>query len=154
MSSSSSTTTTSIPVTSQQINLDSSSINNSLLNSIGRDRKHCEFISDSRKDDRYREHRRISNETVKRSREKRRQNDILMEYHISQLQIQNHKLHHELIELKLRFNIPLNDEDKKFMENQSSTLDDTQNDVYHGHHDHHHHNNNSDGELRLSEMDC
>ncbi|CAI2732230.1 unnamed protein product [Schistosoma spindalis] len=151
-SSSSSTTTTPIPVTSQQINLDSSSINNSLLNSIERDRKQREFIPDSKKDDKYWERRRKNNEAAKRSREKRRQNDILMECRINQLQIQNHKLHHELIELKLRFNIPLNDEDKKFMENQSSTLDDTQNDVYNGHHDHHH--NNSDGELKLSEMDC
>ncbi|CAH8637475.1 unnamed protein product [Schistosoma rodhaini] len=150
-SSSSSTTTTPIPVTSQQINLDSSSINNSLLNSIERDRKQREFIPDSKKDDKYWERRRKNNEAAKRSREKRRQNDILMECRINQLQIQNHKLHHELIELKLRFNIPLNDEDKKFMENQSSTLDDTQNDVYNGHHDHH---NNSDGELKLSEMDC
>ncbi|KAH9581480.1 hypothetical protein MS3_00008603 [Schistosoma haematobium] len=151
-SSSSSTTTTPIPVTSQQSNLDSSSINNSLLNSIERDRKQREFIPDSKKDDKYWERRRKNNEAAKRSREKRRQNDILMECRINQLQIQNHKLHHELIELKLRFNVPLNDEDKKFMENQSSTLDDTQNDVYNEHHDHHH--NNSDGELKLSEMDC
>ncbi|VDP63588.1 unnamed protein product [Schistosoma curassoni] len=76
-----------------------------------------------------------------------------MECRINQLQIQYHKLHHELTELKLRFNIPLNDEDKKFMENQSSTLDDTQYNVYNGHHGHQHHNN-SDGELRLSEMNC
>ncbi|CAH8609331.1 unnamed protein product [Schistosoma margrebowiei] len=150
-SSSSSATTTPIPVTSQQNNLDSS-INNSLLNSIERDRKQREFIPDSKKDDKYWERRRKNNEAAKRSREKRRQNDILMECRINQLQIQNHKLHHELIELKLRFNIQLNDEDKKFMENQSSTLDDTQNDVYNEHHDHHH--NNSDGELKLSEMDC
>ncbi|KAH9580967.1 hypothetical protein MS3_00008244 [Schistosoma haematobium] len=136
MSSSSSTTLTPIPVTLQQISLHSSSINNSLLNSVGRDR--C---------------RRISDEAAKRSREKRRQNDILMECRINQLQIQYHKLHHELIELKLRFNIPLNDEDKKFMENHSSTLDDTQYNVYNGHHGHQHHNN-SDGELRLSEMNC
>ncbi|CAH8627937.1 unnamed protein product [Schistosoma haematobium] len=53
MSSSSSTTLTPIPVTLQQISLHSSSINNSLLNSVGRDRKHCKFIPHSKKDDKY-----------------------------------------------------------------------------------------------------
>ncbi|TNN14796.1 Nuclear factor interleukin-3-regulated protein, partial [Schistosoma japonicum] len=124
-----------------QSNLDSST--NNLLSSIERDRKQREFIPDSKKDDKYWERRRKNNEAAKRSREKRRQNDILMECRINQLNVQNQKLHHDLLELKLRFGVPLNDDDKKFMENQSSS---SPNDVYNGHHD--------DTELKLSEMDC
>ncbi|KAK4468585.1 hypothetical protein MN116_007778 [Schistosoma mekongi] len=124
-----------------QSNLDSST--NNLLSSIERDRKQREFIPDSKKDDKYWERRRKNNEAAKRSREKRRQNDILMECRINQLNVQNQKLHHDLLELKLRFGVPLNDDDKKFMENQSAS---SPNDVYNGHHE--------DTELKLTEMDC
>ncbi|TPP67061.1 Nuclear factor interleukin-3-regulated protein [Fasciola gigantica] len=82
----------------------------SCLSTAGdRDRKQREFIPDSKKDDKYWERRRKNNEAAKRSREKRRQNDILMEHRINVLNAQNQKLRRELMELKLRYGLPLDD---------------------------------------------
>ncbi|VDP67557.1 unnamed protein product [Echinostoma caproni] len=84
----------------------------SCLSTVGdrdRDRKQREFIPDSKKDDKYWERRRKNNEAAKRSREKRRQNDILMEHRINVLNAQNQKLRQELMELKLRYGLPLDD---------------------------------------------
>ncbi|TGZ68769.1 hypothetical protein CRM22_004095 [Opisthorchis felineus] len=76
-----------------------------------RDRKQREFIPDSKKDDKYWERRRKNNEAAKRSREKRRQNDILMEHRINILTAQNTKLRHEILELKIRFGLPVDEVD-------------------------------------------
>nr|CAH8864146.1 unnamed protein product [Trichobilharzia regenti] len=152
--------------TTPSLNLDSSNHNNnnnnSLLSSAERDRKQREFIPDSKKDDKYWERRRKNNEAAKRSREKRRQNDILMECRINQLNVQNHKLRQDLLELKLRFGVPLDDEDRKFMDNLSSS---SPNGGYNDQHNNNNNNtnntdntdndNNSDGEMtKLSEIDC
>lgn len=82
-----------------------------VASSADRDRKQREFIPDSKKDDKYWERRRKNNEAAKRSREKRRQNDVLMEHRISLLNAQNNKLRQELVELKVRFGLPLNKSD-------------------------------------------
>ncbi|CAH8578802.1 unnamed protein product [Dicrocoelium dendriticum] len=82
------------------------------LSASERDRKQREFIPDSKKDDKYWERRRKNNEAAKRSREKRRQNDILMEHRINVLMAQNTRLRQELIELKLRFGLPVDESDR------------------------------------------
>ncbi|CAL8103321.1 unnamed protein product [Calicophoron daubneyi] len=84
----------------------------SYLSASDRDRKQREFIPDSKKDDKYWERRRKNNEAAKRSREKRRQNDILMEHRINLLNAQNNKLRQQLVELKMRFGLPLDDTDQ------------------------------------------
>ncbi|CAH8615224.1 unnamed protein product [Heterobilharzia americana] len=141
------------PVTSgitTSLNLDTST-----MNSVNeRDRKQREFIPDSKKDDKYWERRRKNNEAAKRSREKRRQNDILMECRINQLNAQNQKLHHNLLELKLRFGVPLDDEDRKFMDNLSSSSPNGGYDDHNTNANNNNNNNNSDTEMKYSEVDC
>lgn len=61
----------------------------------GETRKAREFIPDSKKDEKYWERRRKNNEAAKRSREKRRQNDALMEHEIAELKHQNEILMRE-----------------------------------------------------------
>ncbi|VDD79370.1 unnamed protein product [Mesocestoides corti] len=58
----------------------------------GETRKAREFIPESKKDEKYWERRRKNNEAAKRSREKRRQNDALMEQEIAELKHQNEAL--------------------------------------------------------------
>ena len=58
-------------------------------------RKAREFIPESKKDEKYWERRRKNNEAAKRSREKRRQNDALMEQEIAELKHQNEILMRE-----------------------------------------------------------
>ncbi|KAL5103229.1 NFIL3 like protein [Taenia crassiceps] len=58
----------------------------------GETRKAREFIPESKKDEKYWERRRKNNEAAKRSREKRRQNDALMEQEIAELKHQNEVL--------------------------------------------------------------
>lgn len=82
------------------------------LSASERDRKQREFIPDSKKDDKYWERRRKNNEAAKRSREKRRQNDILMEHRISVLTSQNTRLRQELMELKVRFGLPVDEPER------------------------------------------
>ncbi|CDS43790.1 transcriptional factor nfil3:e4bp4 [Echinococcus multilocularis] len=58
----------------------------------GETRKAREFIPECKKDEKYWERRRKNNEAAKRSREKRRQNDALMEQEIAELKQQNEVL--------------------------------------------------------------
>nr|XP_002739362.2 PREDICTED: CCAAT/enhancer-binding protein beta-like [Saccoglossus kowalevskii] len=68
-------------------------------------RKRREFTSDDNKDPVYWEKRRRNNEAAKRSREKRRINDIIMETKVLQLTKENSKLKAEIVALKRRFGV-------------------------------------------------
>lgn len=71
-------------------------------------RKQREFIPDSRKDDTYWDRRRKNNEAAKRSREKRRISDLLLETRVLELTRENALLHAELYAIKEEFGLPLN----------------------------------------------
>lgn len=66
-------------------------------------RRKREFISDNNKDASYWEKRRKNNEAAKRSREKRRFNDMILENRVMALNDENVRLKTELLQLKLRF---------------------------------------------------
>ncbi|XP_043089913.1 nuclear factor, interleukin 3 regulated, member 2 [Puntigrus tetrazona] len=66
-------------------------------------RRKREFISDENKDASYWEKRRKNNEAAKRSREKRRYNDMILENRVMALNDENVRLKTELLQLKLRF---------------------------------------------------
>ncbi|KAF7661380.1 hypothetical protein LDENG_00262730 [Lucifuga dentata] len=66
-------------------------------------RRKREFISDEKKDASYWEKRRKNNEAAKRSREKRRLNDMVLENRVIALNDENVRLKTELLQLKLRF---------------------------------------------------
>ncbi|CAK6962910.1 nuclear factor%2C interleukin 3 regulated, member 5 [Scomber scombrus] len=68
-------------------------------------RRKREFISDEKKDDSYWEKRRKNNEAAKRSREKRRLNDMVLENRVMALNEENVRLKTELLQLKLRFGL-------------------------------------------------
>ncbi len=68
-------------------------------------RRQREFIPEHKKDDKYWERRRKNNEAAKRSREKRRLNDVAMEGKIVELTQDNVKLERELMDLKKRFGL-------------------------------------------------
>ncbi|XP_077575117.1 uncharacterized protein LOC144198126 [Stigmatopora nigra] len=68
-------------------------------------RRKREFISDEKKDDSYWEKRRKNNEAAKRSREKRRMNDMVLENRVMALNEENVRLKTELLQLKLRFGL-------------------------------------------------
>ncbi|XP_056609657.1 nuclear factor, interleukin 3 regulated, member 2 [Triplophysa dalaica] len=68
-------------------------------------RRKREFISDEKKDDSYWEKRRKNNEAAKRSREKRRINDMVLETRVMALNDENVRLKTELLQLKLRFGL-------------------------------------------------
>ncbi|KAK2916805.1 hypothetical protein QQF64_025416 [Cirrhinus molitorella] len=68
-------------------------------------RRKREFISDEKKDASYWEKRRKNNEAAKRSREKRRYNDIILENRVMALNDENVRLKTELLQLKLRFGL-------------------------------------------------
>ncbi|XP_034448787.1 nuclear factor, interleukin 3 regulated, member 2 isoform X1 [Hippoglossus hippoglossus] len=68
-------------------------------------RRKREFISDEKKDASYWEKRRKNNEAAKRSREKRRLNDMVLENRVIALNDENVRLKTELLQLKLRFGI-------------------------------------------------
>lgn len=55
-------------------------------------RKQREFIPDAKKDDSYWDRRRRNNEAAKRSREKRRFNDLILERRVIELTKENHVL--------------------------------------------------------------
>uniref|UniRef100_A0A8D0DTT5 BZIP domain-containing protein n=1 Tax=Salvator merianae TaxID=96440 RepID=A0A8D0DTT5_SALMN len=59
------------------------------------------FISDEKKDANYWEKRRKNNEAAKRSREKRRFNDLVLENRVLALNEENVRLKTELLQLKL-----------------------------------------------------
>ncbi|KAJ8254517.1 hypothetical protein COCON_G00211290 [Conger conger] len=68
-------------------------------------RRKREFISDEKKDASYWEKRRKNNEAAKRSREKRRINDMVLENRVMALNDENVRLKTELLQLKLRFGL-------------------------------------------------
>ncbi|XP_032392611.1 uncharacterized protein nfil3-2 [Etheostoma spectabile] len=68
-------------------------------------RRKREFISDEKKDACYWEKRRKNNEAAKRSREKRRLNDMVLENRVIALNDENVRLKTELLQLKLRFGL-------------------------------------------------
>ncbi|XP_035469923.2 nuclear factor interleukin-3-regulated protein-like [Scophthalmus maximus] len=68
-------------------------------------RRKREFISDEKKDACYWEKRRKNNEAAKRSREKRRLNDMVLENRVIALNDENVRLRTELLQLKLRFGL-------------------------------------------------
>uniref|UniRef100_A0A803TNQ1 BZIP domain-containing protein n=1 Tax=Anolis carolinensis TaxID=28377 RepID=A0A803TNQ1_ANOCA len=70
-------------------------------------RRKREFISDEKKDACYWEKRRKNNEAAKRSREKRRFNDLVLENRVLALNEENVRLKTELLQLKLRFGLGL-----------------------------------------------
>ncbi|XP_077479054.1 nuclear factor interleukin-3-regulated protein [Stigmatopora argus] len=68
-------------------------------------RRKREFIPDERKDTVYWERRRKNNEAAKRSREKRRINDMVLENKLMALGEENSSLRAELLSLKLKFGL-------------------------------------------------
>ncbi|XP_034748111.1 nuclear factor interleukin-3-regulated protein-like [Etheostoma cragini] len=68
-------------------------------------RRKREFISDEKKDASYWEKRRKNNEAAKRSREKRRLNDMVLENRVMALNEENVRVKTELLQLKLRFGL-------------------------------------------------
>ncbi|XP_075439254.1 uncharacterized protein LOC142483061 [Ascaphus truei] len=71
----------------------------------GAGRRKREFISDEKKDASYWEKRRKNNEAAKRSREKRRFHDLVLEGRVAALDEENGHLRRELLQLKLRFGL-------------------------------------------------
>ncbi|XP_011612951.1 nuclear factor, interleukin 3 regulated, member 4 [Takifugu rubripes] len=70
----------------------------------GRRRKR-EFIPEDKKDDLYWEKRRKNNEAAKRSREKRKMNDHVLENHFEALKEENARLSAELMAIKVHFGL-------------------------------------------------
>ncbi|XP_034561838.1 nuclear factor, interleukin 3 regulated, member 4 [Notolabrus celidotus] len=68
-------------------------------------RRKREFIPEEKKDALYWEKRRKNNEAAKRSREKRRMNDYVVESHLMALKEENTRLSAELLALKLHFGL-------------------------------------------------
>ncbi|XP_078024809.1 nuclear factor, interleukin 3 regulated, member 4 [Epinephelus lanceolatus] len=71
----------------------------------GPPRRKREFIPEEKKDALYWEKRRKNNEAAKRSREKRRMNDYVLETHLMALKEENTRLSAELMAIKLRFGL-------------------------------------------------
>lgn len=68
-------------------------------------RRKREFIPEERKDVLYWEKRRKNNEAAKRSREKRRMNDYVLESHLMALREENSRLNAELMAIKVHFGL-------------------------------------------------
>ncbi|XP_071770034.2 nuclear factor, interleukin 3 regulated, member 3 [Centroberyx gerrardi] len=68
-------------------------------------RRKREFIPDEKKDEGYWDKRRKNNEAAKRSREKRRANDVVLETRVLGLLEENARLRAELLALKFRFGL-------------------------------------------------
>lgn len=68
-------------------------------------RKQREFIPDNKKDDSYWDRRRRNNEAAKRSREKRRYNDMILEQRVVELTKENYVLKAQLDAIKDKYNI-------------------------------------------------
>lgn len=68
-------------------------------------RKQREFIPDNKKDDNYWDRRRRNNEAAKRSREKRRFNDMVLEQRVVELTKENHVLKAQLEAIKEEYGI-------------------------------------------------
>lgn len=69
-------------------------------------RKQREFIPDSKKDESYWDRRRRNNEAAKRSREKRRLNDMVLETRMLELTKENALLRAEIVALREKFSLP------------------------------------------------
>lgn len=76
---------------------------NELVGKAGRRKR--EFIPEEKKDALYWEKRRKNNEAAKRSREKRRMNDYVLETHLMALKEENARLSAELMAVKLHFGL-------------------------------------------------
>jgi len=68
-------------------------------------RKQREFIPDNKKDESYWDRRRRNNEAAKRSREKRRFNDMILEQRVIELTKENHVLKAQLTAIRDRYGI-------------------------------------------------
>lgn len=68
-------------------------------------RKQREFIPDNKKDESYWDRRRRNNEAAKRSREKRRFNDMILETRVVELSKENHVLKAQLSAIKDKYGI-------------------------------------------------
>jgi vrille protein len=68
-------------------------------------RKQREFIPDNKKDESYWDRRRRNNEAAKRSREKRRYNDMILETRVVELSKENHLLKAQLTAIKEKYGI-------------------------------------------------
>lgn len=68
-------------------------------------RRKREFIPEEKKDALYWEKRRKNNEAAKRSREKRKMNDYVLESHLTALKEENARLSAELLAIKLHFGL-------------------------------------------------
>ncbi|XP_044577909.1 E3 ubiquitin-protein ligase TRIM33-like isoform X2 [Cotesia glomerata] len=68
-------------------------------------RKQREFIPDNKKDDSYWDRRRRNNEAAKRSREKRRFNDMVLEQRVMELSKENHILKAQLDAIRDKYGI-------------------------------------------------
>ncbi|KAL0124495.1 hypothetical protein PUN28_006382 [Cardiocondyla obscurior] len=75
------------------------------LHHDGSQRKQREFIPDNKKDDSYWDRRRRNNEAAKRSREKRRFNDMVLEQRVMELSKENHILKTQLEAIREKFGI-------------------------------------------------
>ncbi|XP_044134884.1 uncharacterized protein LOC122927266 [Bufo gargarizans] len=71
----------------------------------GSGRRKREFISNEKKDASYWEKRRKNNEAAKRSREKRRFHDLVLEGRVAALDEENGRLRSELLQLKIRYGL-------------------------------------------------
>ncbi|XP_047738876.1 nuclear factor interleukin-3-regulated protein isoform X2 [Hyalella azteca] len=76
-----------------------------LKDSIFAQRKQREFIPDNKKDESYWDRRRRNNEAAKRSREKRRFNDMILEQRVIELSKENHILRAQLNALENKFHV-------------------------------------------------
>jgi hypothetical protein len=79
--------------------------NNMKRKDLFNQRKQREFIPDNKKDDSYWDRRRRNNEAAKRSREKRRFNDMILEQRVIELTKETHILKAQLIAIKDKFGI-------------------------------------------------
>ncbi|XP_030639253.1 nuclear factor, interleukin 3 regulated, member 3 [Chanos chanos] len=77
----------------------------STTNNSNAPRRKREFIPDEKKDDGYWDKRKKNNEAAKRSREKRRVNDMVLENRVMALLEENARLRAELLALKFRFGL-------------------------------------------------
>uniref|UniRef100_T1J9U8 BZIP domain-containing protein n=1 Tax=Strigamia maritima TaxID=126957 RepID=T1J9U8_STRMM len=98
---------TGMDLTAKNINKDCGSAPVSMLvsSSNSNSRKQREFIPDNKKDDSYWDRRRRNNEAAKRSREKRRLNDMVLETRVLELTKENAVLRAQLNAIKDKYGI-------------------------------------------------
>ena len=72
---------------------------------LNNQRKQREFIPDNKKDDSYWDRRRRNNEAAKRSREKRRLNDMVLEQRVLELSKENHILRAQLSAIRDKYGV-------------------------------------------------